>query len=81
MPRWSVTVREASRGSSRSNCTIARWASGQAEPKSCSAEEFAESVVEDVVGRGKGGILWKGPNSGAVKLVSKWVPVSMLVST
>jgi short chain dehydrogenase len=59
--------------------TIARWASGEAGPKSCTPEEFAESVVEDIIGKGKGGQLWKGPNSGTVKLVSKWVPVSMLV--
>lgn len=60
--------------------TIARWASGDAGPKGCSAEDFAESVADEIVGGKKGRLLWKGPNSTAVWFISRWMPASVLVS-
>lgn len=58
--------------------TINRWAKGEAGPKGGSVDEFAKSVVEDIVGSGKTPVVWKGANSGAVKFASRWVPSSML---
>lgn len=60
--------------------TIARWARGEAGPAASSAEDLAESLVPDIVGRGKSAWVWKGANSASVKFVSRWVPVSVLVS-
>ena len=60
--------------------TIARWASGEATPKGCSADELAESVLEDVVGVRNGGLVWKGQHSFAVWFVSRWLPQFVLVS-
>ncbi|KAI1411985.1 oxidoreductase [Hypoxylon sp. FL1857] len=55
--------------------TIAGWASGELKPKGVSAEEFAETLVDDVVGVGSGGgLVWKGPHAGGVKFLSKWAP-------
>ncbi|EAL93741.1 hypothetical protein KXV22_001982 [Aspergillus fumigatus] len=62
---------------------IAQWATGQSGPKGCSVEEFAESIVDDVLGAsgsGSGGLVWKGPNSAAVRILSRWCPVWLLVS-
>ena len=58
--------------------TISDWATGRAGPKGCSADEFAASIVDDVLGSA-GGLVWKGPNSAAVKFVSRWCPVWLLV--
>jgi hypothetical protein len=60
--------------------TINRWAKGEAGPKGGSVDDFAKSVVEDIVGRGKQAVVWKGANSGAVWFASRWVPTFMLVS-
>ena len=60
--------------------TISKWAKGEAGPKGGSPDELAASLVNDVVGDGKSGQIWKGANSGAVKFVSRWVPTSMAVS-
>lgn len=60
---------------------IAQWATGQSGPKGCSVEEFAESIVDDVLGAsgsGSGGLVWKGPNSAAVRILSRWCPVWLL---
>ncbi|KAI0714610.1 hypothetical protein C8Q76DRAFT_619051 [Earliella scabrosa] len=57
--------------------TISKWAKGEAGPKGGSPDELAASLVDDVVGNGKSGQVWKGANSGAVKFVSRWVPTSM----
>jgi hypothetical protein len=35
--------------------------------------------VQDVLGAGAG-LVWKGPNSGAVRFVSRWCPGWLLVS-
>jgi NAD(P)-dependent dehydrogenase (short-subunit alcohol dehydrogenase family) len=63
---------------------ISQWATGQAGPKGCSVEEFAESIVEDVLGAkgsGSGGLVWKGPNSAAVRILARWCPSWLLVSS
>ncbi|THC88371.1 hypothetical protein EYZ11_012181 [Aspergillus tanneri] len=49
---------------------ISNWATGRAIPKGASAEEFAESIVDNVLGS-SGGLVWKGPNSLADRMVSK----------
>ncbi|GLB08399.1 hypothetical protein AtubIFM57258_004288 [Aspergillus tubingensis] len=54
--------------------TIARWASGEASPKGWSAQELANLILPDVLGTTGHGMFWRGPNSGAVKFVSQWVP-------
>ncbi|GKZ67774.1 hypothetical protein AnigIFM50267_002326 [Aspergillus niger] len=54
--------------------TIARWASGEASPKGCSAQELADLILPDVLGTTGHGMFWRGPNSGAVKFVAQWVP-------
>ncbi|KAF7586373.1 hypothetical protein BBP40_009019 [Aspergillus hancockii] len=45
--------------------TISRWATGQAGPKGCSVTEFAVSIADDVLG--EKGVVWRGPNSAAVR--------------
>lgn len=60
---------------------MAGWASGEAKPKGCSAEEFAESLMDVIAGKGsKGGLVWKGPHAGAVKFMVGWLPTSLVVS-
>ncbi|KAL4786387.1 hypothetical protein BJX76DRAFT_365781 [Aspergillus varians] len=59
--------------------TISRWATGQAGPKGCSVEEAAVLIGDAVIG-GASGLVWKGPNSGAVRLLAKWCPVGLLDS-
>ncbi|KAA8641735.1 SDR family oxidoreductase [Aspergillus tanneri] len=56
---------------------ISNWATGRAIPKGASAEEFAESIVDNVLGS-SGGLVWKGPNSLAVRFVSQWCPAWLL---
>ncbi|KAL4771914.1 hypothetical protein BDW60DRAFT_188670 [Aspergillus nidulans var. acristatus] len=53
--------------------TISRWASGEAGPKGGSVDDAARLIVQDVLGAGAG-LVWKGPNSGAVRFVSRWCP-------
>ncbi|GLA66726.1 hypothetical protein AtubIFM54640_009310 [Aspergillus tubingensis] len=53
---------------------ISRWASGDASPKGCSAQELADLILPDVLGTTGSGMFWRGTNSGAVKFVSQWVP-------
>ncbi|KAJ5606372.1 hypothetical protein N7510_009153, partial [Penicillium lagena] len=59
--------------------TISNWAMGRAGPKGCSAEEFAESVVNMVVSSNHGGgLIWKGPYSTIIRFVPKWCPTWLL---
>ncbi|EMR62659.1 putative short-chain dehydrogenase reductase family protein [Eutypa lata UCREL1] len=53
---------------------IAGWASGKSKPGGCSAEKFAELLVEDIVGNGKDGLSWKGPHAGGIRFLSTWLP-------
>lgn len=59
---------------------IAGWASGESKPKGIAAEQLAEQLVGDLVGDGKSGLVWKGPNAGAIKFATKWFPDSLMVS-
>ncbi|KAI4863389.1 oxidoreductase [Hypoxylon rubiginosum] len=54
---------------------IAGWASGKSKPGVGPAEEFVESIMDDVVGDGrKGGLVWKGPHAGSIKFIANWLP-------
>lgn len=59
---------------------IASWASGEAKPRGCSSQDFAESVVEDIL-RGTQPKVYKGNWAGMIKLLAAWVPTSLAVST
>ena len=41
--------------------TIAQRATGQAGPKGCPVQAFADSIVDDIMG--KSGMIWRGPYS------------------
>lgn len=60
---------------------IAGWASGELKPKGIQAAKFAETIVDDIVGKGTAGLIWKGPNSGGIKILSQFAPQSLAVST
>jgi len=59
---------------------ISGWASGKSVPKGCSAEEFAEKLVDDyaIVGdsklRGNGKVIWRGPYSLLIRALTGWLP-------
>ncbi|GJN80324.1 hypothetical protein PLIIFM63780_003850 [Purpureocillium lilacinum] len=59
--------------------TITKWAKGEAGPKGGPIKDLVDSVVPDVLGE-KGGIVWRGPNSGAVRFLSRWMPIWLLDS-
>ncbi|KAJ6093514.1 NAD(P)-binding protein [Penicillium sp. IBT 16267x] len=52
--------------------TIAQWASGQAGPKGCPVQAFADSIVDDIMG--KSGMIWRGSYSKVLWFASKWMP-------
>lgn len=57
---------------------IARWANGEAQPKdSLSADKFAELVVDDIVGAGKGGLISRGPYAALLRRIGQWAPNSV----
>lgn len=56
----------------RARDTIALWAAGQAWPKGCPVQAFADSIVDDILR--KSGMIWRGPNSKGVWFASKWIP-------
>ncbi|OJI79657.1 hypothetical protein ASPTUDRAFT_33926 [Aspergillus tubingensis CBS 134.48] len=60
--------------------TISDWATGRAGPQGCSADDFANSIAGDVLGSSSanGGLVWKGPNSAAVKFMARWCPGGLL---
>lgn len=58
---------------------MAGWASGASKPRGCSADEFADAVVGDIVGS-RDGLLFRGPNAGSVDIVSRWAPRFVAVS-
>ncbi|CAI6337997.1 unnamed protein product [Periconia digitata] len=53
------------------------WASGASKPKGVAADVFVESIVEDVVGDGAVGLVWKGPHAGSIKYLSRFAPQSV----
>lgn len=63
--------------------TITRWARGEAGPAGGSVDEYVDSIVPDVVGRltRKRGVVWRGPNVGAMWFAATWLPTYVVVST
>jgi len=59
---------------------IAGWASGESKPKGMPAEKFGPTIVDDIVGDGTAGLVWRGPNAGAIKWLSQFAPQSVCVS-
>ena len=59
---------------------IQKWATGEAKPTGTRVDDFANMVVHDIVGKGKGGKVWRGAQSGFMKFVTGWMPVSFVVS-
>ncbi|KAL4883139.1 hypothetical protein BJY04DRAFT_226628 [Aspergillus karnatakaensis] len=53
--------------------TISRWSCGEAGPRGCSIEQAAEKIIRDVLGS-RGGIVWRGPNSAAIRFLAAWCP-------
>ncbi|KAI6086954.1 NAD(P)-binding protein [Hypoxylon rubiginosum] len=56
------------------------WTSGRSKPKGMPADQFAAHIADDIVGNGKGGLVWKGPNAGSVKIATSWLPSSLIDS-
>ncbi|KAI1427714.1 oxidoreductase [Xylaria sp. FL1777] len=50
---------------------IAGWATGESKPGGCSPEEFAELVVDDIVGDVEDAIIWKGPHADGIRMLSQ----------
>lgn len=60
---------------------IGSWAKGESQPKdSLSAEKFAELVVDDVLGTGKGGLVSRGPYALMLRRIGQWAPTWLAVS-
>ncbi|KAI0201314.1 NAD(P)-binding protein [Astrocystis sublimbata] len=57
---------------------IAGWATGRSKPPGITADAFSEQILDDVVGLGKGSVMWRGPNAGSVKIAKWLMPASML---
>ncbi|KAI1178405.1 oxidoreductase [Nemania sp. FL0916] len=51
--------------------TISGWATGEAKPTGCSPEEFAELVIDDIVGDGGDAVVWRGSHSDAMEMLSR----------
>lgn len=66
---------------SRIRDIIASDASGEFLPKdSLSAEKFAELVLDDITGTGKGGLVTRGPYASMLRCISQWAPTWVGVS-
>ncbi|POS72955.1 hypothetical protein DHEL01_v208645 [Diaporthe helianthi] len=61
--------------------TIEVWANGKSKPKGQSAEDFDASIAGDILGQGKGGMVWKGPNAGSIKWATSLLPTSLMDSS
>ncbi|KAI9040192.1 SDR family oxidoreductase [Aspergillus affinis] len=57
--------------------TISDRAIGRDDLRRCSADEFAASIVDEVLGTA-GGVVWKGPYSAIVRFLSRWCPAVVL---
>ncbi|KAL7955517.1 hypothetical protein V8C34DRAFT_316415 [Trichoderma compactum] len=60
--------------------TITKWAKNELGPKGGSTQELVNSIVPDIVASNRNGIVWRGSNSGIIWFVTRWLPVSILVS-
>jgi NAD(P)-dependent dehydrogenase (short-subunit alcohol dehydrogenase family) len=59
---------------------IAGWVTGTAKPVGGPVDEFARVVLEDIVGKGKNGIVYRGNNAAMVGTVASWFPTWVTVS-
>ena len=59
---------------------IKGWVTGTAKPVGGPLDEFAQTVLQDIVGKGKDGIVYRGPNAAAMGFVASWLPTWMTVS-
>lgn len=59
---------------------IQKWASGERKPDGTSPEDFAEMILDDVVGTRTSGKVWRGEMSGVMRFVVNWMPTFVLVS-
>ncbi|KAK7754269.1 hypothetical protein SLS62_003847 [Diatrype stigma] len=53
---------------------VTSWATGESKPSGGSAEQFAESILGDIVGDGKGGVVWRGRYAGSTRFFVNWLP-------
>lgn len=60
--------------------SINGWVTGTAKPVGGPVDEFAQTVLEDIVGKGKNGIVYRGPNAAAMGFVASWLPTWVTVS-
>ena len=53
------------------------------KPKSggTSARELAESLMDDILVKENGEMVWRGAQAGTVRFLSKWLPAFLLVGT
>jgi len=59
---------------------IEKWASGEKKPVGTSPEQFAELIINDVVGTRTSGKVWRGTMSGVMRFAVNWLPTFVLVS-
>ncbi|KAJ4245753.1 hypothetical protein NW762_013877 [Fusarium torreyae] len=53
---------------------ITGWSTGVLKPKGIPTDQFAESIVDNIVGQGKSGVVWKGPWAGTFDLMWRYGP-------
>ncbi|KAJ6437643.1 oxidoreductase, short-chain dehydrogenase/reductase family [Purpureocillium lavendulum] len=58
--------------------TIKKWANGQAGLRSGTATDLVHSLLSDVLDDGRNGIIWRGPYSSSVRLISWLMPTWLL---
>jgi NAD(P)-dependent dehydrogenase (short-subunit alcohol dehydrogenase family) len=59
---------------------IAGYVTGTAKPVGGPVDEFARVVLEDIVGKGKNGIVYRGHNAAMMGFVASWLPTWLTVS-
>lgn len=55
------------------------WVTGTAKPAGGPVDEFAQVVYGDIVGKGKNGLIYRGPNAAMMGFVANWLPTWMTV--
>ncbi|KAL7938506.1 NAD(P)-binding protein [Trichoderma chlorosporum] len=58
--------------------TITKWAKNELGPKGGSTHELVNSIIPDIVGSGRNGIVWRGAYSSIIWFVTRWMPVWIL---
>lgn len=59
---------------------IAGWATGSIKPKGQSGESFAEAVMDDILGKNKNGVVFRGRFAREVRVLVDWFPEWVVVS-